>query len=379
MNKYKTILSNIPPKPILCYDFTNFNSYPGSGTVVTDIVKNSDGTLVNSPSYSGFTSGSMYFDGVNEYLMTDTPLDGFFAGSSPNKSEVTSIFLWVYPMDNGVILSEQGTSPTPNGGWHDAQIEMVGGTLKFGMWSGTFVSSITSSIATPLNNWYYIGMVYNGSTLTAYVNGVSAGSLTFDRNAPYNFGSNLYYGLGVNDSTNMGDGSYSRMLLSRFEVYNYSLTQSQISYNYNMTKGRFITPPTYFSGSFVQGVAPTTAVEIAWNTFRTGLTGTYTQFTWSSTNGNSITVSHPTSVQTLANALRTGTATNVTINSVLWAVGTGCGTPKIGGTAIEFSNIGTCTASSTYALRPHINNANWGGTNESTVNAPSQTITLSFS
>jgi hypothetical protein len=133
-----------------------------------------------------------------------------------------------------------------------------------------------------------------------------------------------------------------------------------------------------FSQAFVQNTAPTTTVETAWNTFRASLTGTYTSFTWSSTNGSSLTVTDPTKVQTLANNLRNGTAGNVTIGSTLWAVGTGCGTPKIGGVAVEFSNIGSCTASSTYALRPMINNANWGGTNQSTVNAPSQTITLTF-
>ncbi len=134
-----------------------------------------------------------------------------------------------------------------------------------------------------------------------------------------------------------------------------------------------------FSQAFTGGTAPSTAIEIAWNVFRTGLTGTYTSFTWSSTNGNSITVSHPTLVQSLATGLRTGSATAVTINSVSWRVGTGCGTPKIGGVAIEFSNIGSCSVSSTYALRPQINNSNWGGTNEYTINAPSQTITLTFS
>ena len=240
MNKYKSILSNIPPSPILCYDFTNQNCYSGSGSIVTDLVNNSDGTLINTPTYSGFTSGSMYFDGINEYLITNTALDNFFAGSSPNKSEVTSIFLWVYPMDNGVILTEQGASPTPNLGWHDSQIEMVGGTLKFGTWSSSGLSfAITSSIATPFNNWYHIGFTYDGSTLRGYVNGQLAGSSTYNRYAPYNNGANLYYGLGLTDPTNMGDGSYAKMYLSRFEVYNYALTQSQINYNYDNTKARF--------------------------------------------------------------------------------------------------------------------------------------------
>lgn len=136
---------------------------------------------------------------------------------------------------------------------------------------------------------------------------------------------------------------------------------------------------TTFSQAFVQGQAPTTTVETAWNTFRASLTGTYTRFVWTSTNGNSLTVSDATLVQSLANGLRTATITSVTINSVSWRVGTGCGTPKIGGVAVEFSNIGSCSAASTYALRPMINNSNWGGTNQSTVNAPSQTITLTFS
>jgi hypothetical protein len=135
-----------------------------------------------------------------------------------------------------------------------------------------------------------------------------------------------------------------------------------------------------FSQAFTGATAPSSAIETAWNTFRSQLTGTtYTQFVWSSTNGNSITVSDPTLVQTLANGLRTATITSVTINSVSWRVGTGCGTPKIGGVAVEFSNIASCNAGSTYALRPMINNANWGGTNQSTVGAPSQTITLTFS
>lgn len=135
-----------------------------------------------------------------------------------------------------------------------------------------------------------------------------------------------------------------------------------------------------FSQSFTGGTAPSIAIETAWNTFRSQLTGSsYTQFVWSSTNGNSITVSDPTLVQSLATSLRTATVTGVTINSVVWRVGTGCGTPKIGGVAVEFSNIASCSVSSTYALRPMINNSNWGGTNQYTVNAPSQTITLTFS
>jgi hypothetical protein len=137
---------------------------------------------------------------------------------------------------------------------------------------------------------------------------------------------------------------------------------------------------TTFSQLFTQGVAPTTTVETAWNTFRASLTGTYTTFSFYSNLNAGVTVTHPTSVQTLANALRNATNnTSVTINSVIWRVGTGCGTPKIGGVAVEFSNIASCSGTSTYSLRPMINNSNWGGVNGTTVNASTQTITLTFS
>ena len=136
-----------------------------------------------------------------------------------------------------------------------------------------------------------------------------------------------------------------------------------------------------FSQAFVYGTAPTNAVETAWNTFRAALTGTYTQFVVSNSLGYSLTVSDPTKVQTLADALRNATNnTSVTINGTAWRVGTGCGTPKIGGVAVEFSNVASCSASSTVAFRPMINNLNWGGMGTgSTVSQASQTMTLVFS
>jgi len=135
-----------------------------------------------------------------------------------------------------------------------------------------------------------------------------------------------------------------------------------------------------FIGSFVNNAAPLSAVETAWNTFRAALTGSYTTFTISSTNGSSVTVTDPTKVQTLANNLRTATVGSVIIGGVTWLVGTGCGVPKIGGVAVEFSNVASCSASSTVALRPMINNLNWGGIGTgSTVGQATQTITVTFS
>jgi hypothetical protein len=133
-----------------------------------------------------------------------------------------------------------------------------------------------------------------------------------------------------------------------------------------------------YSAGFTQGSAASVSAMNGWETFRSQLTGSYNSFTWSSTNGQSITVTDAIKVQTLANALRTATPTNVTIGAQTWYVGTGCGSVAGYTNSVEFSNVSSCSAGSTYALRPIIGNSNWGGTNGYTVNAPSQTITLTF-
>ena len=134
-----------------------------------------------------------------------------------------------------------------------------------------------------------------------------------------------------------------------------------------------------FSQLFTQSVPPTIAMETAWNTFRASLTGRYTRFRFFSNLNTGITVTDSVKVQTLANSLRTATVTSQTIGANTWYIGTNCGSPKIGGVAVEFSNVGSCNGGSTYALRPMINNLNWGGVNGSTVGAATQLITLIFS
>jgi hypothetical protein len=149
--------------------------------------------------------------------------------------------MWIYPQGDGVILSEVGVANSLDG-WHTSIIEMVSGTLKFGLWNGTANSVVTSSITTPFNNWYYVGMTYNGSTLTAYVNGVSAGNITFNRIAPYNSGTGLFYLLAHQDTTNMGDGGFGDYRVGSFEVYTTSLNSTQINNNYTESLINYICP-----------------------------------------------------------------------------------------------------------------------------------------
>lgn len=214
---------------VLHYDIGNTSSYPGSGTTVTDLMGNSNATLSNSPTY---TSGHLAFNGTNQYLLTNTSL------ASKVTTDLTTISMWAYPTDNGVLLSEYGEGNLASG-WHDAQMEMVGGTMEFGMWNGTGITSLVSSIATPLNAWYNFVITYDGTKLTAYVNGVAAGTVTFSRLNPIEGGTGIFYAIAGADITNMGDGTYANMKLGQFLVYNRALTSDEVALNYSECRGSY--------------------------------------------------------------------------------------------------------------------------------------------
>ena len=136
---------------ILNYNINSLSSYPGSGTTIIDLQGNSNATTFNSPTYTSSGGGYLTFNGSNQYFVTNTALGSKL--NPANTSTIISIFVWVYPMDNGVIVQEIGQS-SPNAGWHDSQIEMVSGTLRFSVWNNQ-PSGFASSISTPLNNVSY--------------------------------------------------------------------------------------------------------------------------------------------------------------------------------------------------------------------------------
>ena len=236
-NYWTSYVSLVTSGLILNYDISNSSSYPGSGTTITDLQANSNATTFNSPTYTSSGGAYLTFDGINEYFTTNTSLNSKL--SPVNTSTTISIFLWIYPMDNGVIVQEIGQT-TPNANWHDSQIEMVAGTLRFSVWQNQ--PGFASSISTPLNNWYYVGFTYDGTNLRGYVNGsLAVTSGTISRQTPFNNGGSLplHYAIAHIDNTNLGDGSFSNMRFGGMQVYNTALSTNDVLNNYNATKSRF--------------------------------------------------------------------------------------------------------------------------------------------
>jgi hypothetical protein len=131
-----------------------------------------------------------------------------------------------------------------------------------------------------------------------------------------------------------------------------------------------------FSQVFTNGSVPAASILTAWQTFAAQLTGSYDSFVFSSSNGQSITVTNATNVQAMADAIRTRTSTG----SAEFSFIDGSNTWRyIPGYYFQFGNApnGSCGGSGLYILRPTFPNSNWGGFG-SGCNSPTQTMTLTF-
>ena len=134
INKESIIKSGL----ILNWDVQDYTSYSGTGTSITDLQGNSNGTFTGTITY---TAGNpnignpnyLTIEGSNtEYVVSATGLNSKL--SPVNSGTSISTFVWVYPTGNGIILDELGTTAI-NTSWHDSQIELVSGALKFRVWN----------------------------------------------------------------------------------------------------------------------------------------------------------------------------------------------------------------------------------------------------
>ena len=227
---------------IMNWDIQNTSSYGGSGSVITDLKGNINGTITGDISYTNASPKYLTIDGgVSEYINTSN-INPYL--SPVNTGTAQSIFLWIYPTSNGVIYSEQG-SLSPDFGWFDVQIQRdSSNSFLFGVWPYPIngPAPITSSITHALNNWYYVGWTYNGATLTAYVNGTMVGISTYSRDTPYNLGPSLpmYFNFGYPSTTDLTTTTTScSYRLGGVQIYNVGLTSGQVLQNFNTTKTNY--------------------------------------------------------------------------------------------------------------------------------------------
>ena len=208
-------------------------SYPTTGTTWYDVGPNGyNGTLLNGPTYSSSNGGSIVFDG------SDDGIDG--GNNSILRPSVFTQISWIYNTDGG------GGQQAIFGSYYEPLVSgffvsLLGGVTRFvigdnaGSGVGTY-ADVRGTIIINKNTWYQITISYDGTTMKSYVNGV------LDRSNPYN---SMSYNA-TNNRVGIGQVLVSSGWVIPFKgnisnclLYNRELTQSEITQNYNVTKGRF--------------------------------------------------------------------------------------------------------------------------------------------
>lgn len=297
----------------LCLDAANRDSYPLTGSSWFNVVGTNSGSLINSPSFvTGSTNSTLTLslNGTSQYV----DLGNINAEIASGSSSLT-ITSWIRPNKfanyDGIVVRTGAVSPY--GGW---QLNLdSSGRLDFainvsGSWQ-TYINKGGPTSALTSNTWYHVAGVYDGSTMKTYTNGSLVGSVSQTGSISYTSPlSNLY--IGRNQSSYFGGN------IATANVYNKALTASEISQEYNATRGRFDVP------SAILGVVTSNLIMYYDFGDPASYSGSGTSVTDLSGNGLTATlVNSPTYVSSNGGYMNFSGTSYATVTNALIAPGTG--------------------------------------------------------
>ena len=200
---------------VLCLDAADKNSYPGSGTTLTDLSGNGiDGTLSHA-SIGTDTPGTMDFDGSTDYVSVTMPSVG------PS----LTIASWVNPdVDTG-------------GDNYKAIFDWLGGDdFIFGYRNNKIAQYsyqsdlLYSDTDLTVGGWNYIVLTRTTSVVTFYLNGAADGGDSTSTRTP----SGVAHIGSRSGTTYEFDGK-----IAILRVYDRVLSAKEVSQNFNAHRSRF--------------------------------------------------------------------------------------------------------------------------------------------
>ena len=221
---------------VFLLDAGNPKSYPGSGTVWTDLAgTGKTGTLTNGPTFSSTKHGSIVFDGSNDYIQTN------FTYSLPTITTNFTAGVWVGGISQSggtagrVILSNYNGTPIPFNLYVRGSTNTDPGTFQgYSRGDSNSAVSVRSTTRIDDDNWHYCVYTKNDNTYTVYIDGVletstsaTLGVTTITNNMVL-ANLNVWFNQGVVAN------------IAQTSVHNRALTATEVLQNYNATKTRFI-------------------------------------------------------------------------------------------------------------------------------------------
>lgn len=202
-----------PQSLLLHLDAGDTSSYPGTGSDWTDLSGNGyNATLSNSPSFDSSNNGSLIFNGTNQFAQTNIY----------KRSVFSSFNIWVKVLSNSV-----GGGFVSCGGTVTTNYIQLGGSLP----NTKFQFGLAASTANnPLNTWVMLTGIHTATTDYLYVNGTLVASASTV--------SAVYLEKNITIGKRF-DNTYVNAHISSVKIWNYPLTTTEITAEFNAIKSRY--------------------------------------------------------------------------------------------------------------------------------------------
>lgn len=219
---------------VLRVDAANPRSYINGSSNWLDLSGNGlTGALTNTPTYNGISGGIIVFDGTNESIN--------FPNSSLFKPSNITISMWTKSneLNRDNVLFDGGYFNSING-----YLLYVNAANKFQFWirnssnntQGVGVATATSTTVFNTTNWYNVTGIFNGSSVSIYINGILEGSTAMTNPITYTNSTNFWI---ANYASSPNAGLAYKGNVAIAKIYNRALSISEIQQNYNATRARF--------------------------------------------------------------------------------------------------------------------------------------------
>jgi hypothetical protein len=229
---------------ILHMDASTPESYPGSGTVWSDMGPSGyTGTLTNGPTYSTAGGGTIVFDGTNDYVNFGNILSfdgttGFSISTWIKTTNTSNNQPWtiigkaamVYPYTGYQLGFNTSTATSPDIGKIGVALVDNSLTVMRKLTTGTYNNG----------NWYNVAMTYDGSKTRAgmllYINGVIPSLVNQDQSS---FAGTLSNSINLEIGARDGSQQPFPGNVANTMIYNRTLSVAELLQNYNIQRNRF--------------------------------------------------------------------------------------------------------------------------------------------
>jgi hypothetical protein len=219
---------------VLCLDAANNKSYSGTGTSWADLSGNNyNGTLTNSPTFSGLNGGNIVLNGTNQYVNIN-----YNVNLNPATNVSVSVWARLTVNDANIRNPIELSASADELYWIFLRADLSPKRWGWGVrQSNNTYAETTSNTTNPsIDTWYNLTLVANSSTLlvSLYINGILDGSVAYNGTIKQNAVATLSIGRDPGANRRYWQGN-----IANTQIYNRALTDVEILQNYNATKSRF--------------------------------------------------------------------------------------------------------------------------------------------